>query len=165
MLAGHEIKSEVRLCIDHPTGHEIKSEVGLCIDHSGGSRDQKRGWVVHRPFWRVTRSKARLSHTVANPEGHEVEREAVVSAIDSVNHFNLPSSRTMLIKHSFLLSSIEERNSILLFSLSYLEFEKTRRYTCSSAGTHIIQVYSWASWLLSYFAYYSADRPTPQPRF
>ena len=34
----------------------ILNEIG-----HGGSRDRKRGWVVHWPFWRVTRSKVRLS--------------------------------------------------------------------------------------------------------
>ena len=56
-------------------GHEIKSEVGLCMDHSGGSRDQKRGWVAHGPFWKVTRSKARLGGAWTILVGHEIKSE------------------------------------------------------------------------------------------
>ena len=40
-----------------------------------GSRNQKRGWVVHWPFQQVTRSKARLGGALTIPAGHEIENE------------------------------------------------------------------------------------------
>ena len=57
-------------------GHEIESDVGLCNAHSGGSRYQRRGWVVQCPFGRVTISKARLGCAMPIRAGHEIKGEA-----------------------------------------------------------------------------------------
>ena len=75
-MTGQEIQSEVGLCSNHSGGSgEVDSEVGLCTDHICGSRDQKRGKVVHRSFLRVTRSKARLGRAQTILAGHEIESE------------------------------------------------------------------------------------------
>ena len=60
-----------------PVGNEefawtVLNEVG-----HGGSRDRKRGWVVHWPFRRVMRPKARLGCALAIPAGHKIESETV----------------------------------------------------------------------------------------
>ena len=42
------MRSKARLdcAVTIPAGHGIKGEAGLCNAHSGGSRYQRRGWVV-----------------------------------------------------------------------------------------------------------------------
>ena len=86
----HKLHTNQRHCLnasvwgDHGSkrGHDIESEVKLCFDHS----EWVGGWVM--------RSKARLSCALTisgGGGGHEIESEAVFSAIDSAPYFELRS--------------------------------------------------------------------------